>query len=385
MKKILMIVKNDFINDSRIIREANSLGKNGYEVLVLALYKNGLKKREDFDYFSVERIPLYTRDKLSNKIIYIQSIKYIEFYKKCIRQAQLFKPDIVHCHDMSTLPIGKKIQKMISCKFIYDSHELWSHSSGSSKYPSFLLNIKNKLERNIARNCDAIITVSNSIAEILKKYFDLTRKPTIIRNIPPVIEIVKKQNIFREKFNIERDKKIILYQGGVTKGRGIEKVIESMTLMPQNIVLVILGNGILIPKVKELATKMGVLSRVYFHEAVNSNILINYTNSADMGISLIENTCLSYYYSLPNKMFEFIQGEIPLICSNFPDMSNIIENYKVGEVVDPEDKHEIAKAISNILLDEEKYNIYKNNCRKAKHILNWENEEKVLLDLYSKL
>ena len=95
MKKILMIVQNNFVNDSRIIKEANTLGKNGYEVLVLALYREKLKKKERFDFFDVERIQVFTRDKLSNRIIYLQFIKYIEFYNKCVNRAKIFVPDIV--------------------------------------------------------------------------------------------------------------------------------------------------------------------------------------------------------------------------------------------------------------------------------------------------
>lgn len=385
MKKVLMIVQNDFVNDSRIIKEANTLGKNGYEVLVLALYREKLKKKERFDFFDVERIQLFTRDKLSNRIIYLQFIKYIEFYNKCVNRAKIFVPDIVHCHDMSTLPIGRKIQKITGCKFIYDSHELWSHSTGVSKYPKFLLKHRNNLEKRAAIKSDVIITVSESIANKLREQFSLDRKPIVIRNIPRKKDITEKQNIFRNKFSIPANKKIILYQGGISKGRGIEKIIESMPYIDNNIVYVILGNGVLTEHLKELAIKLRVEDRVFFHEAVSQEILLNYTNSADLGVHLMENTCLNHYYALPNKIFEYIQAELPILCSNFPEMRKIVLDYNIGEIVDPDDKEGIARSINKILLDKNKLNFYKRNCLKAKTILNWENEEEILLNLYRKM
>lgn len=385
MEKVLMIVQNNFVNDSRIIKEANTLGKNGYEVKVLSLHDKDLKEKEKFEFFEVERIHLSTRNKLSKKIVYIQFIKYLEFYMNCIKRAKKFRPDIVHCHDLATLPIGKRIRNLCNCKLVYDSHELWSHSSGIEKYSKFFLKVRNDLEKKIALKSDAIITVSNSIANKLVDQFGLEKKPIIIRNIPLRKEIKEEQDLFRKKFNIKSDEKIILYQGGIEKGRGIEKIIQIIPLIESNIVLVLLGNGTLIPKLKELTEKLKIQNRVFFHEAINQDILLNYTNSADVGLSLIENCCLSYYYSLPNKMFEFIQANLPIICSDFPEMRNIVKGFEIGEVANPEDKLKIAQAINDIVLNQDKFNYYKKNCQKAKKVLNWENEEKLLLKLYTNL
>ncbi|WP_061321099.1 glycosyltransferase family 4 protein [Clostridium botulinum] len=385
MKNILMVVQNDFINDSRIIKEANTLGKCGFNVKVLALHNKGLKEEEKFEYFVVKRIKLNTRDRLSKGKL-SQIVKYVEFKKKCLQEAKKFNPDIVHCHDVYTLPIGKVIIKKLGnskkIKFIYDSHELWSQASNNLSMPNILVKLQNNIEKNIIKECDKVITVSNSIAEYLMKKYKLEKKPTIIRNIPYMKKEITNKSIFHEKFNIEKDKKIVLYQGAVGKGRGIENLIKSMKYTENNIVLVILGNGSMVEKYKEMANELRLKDKVYFHNAVDPKELIDYTSSANLGMSLIFNICLSYYYSLPNKMFEYIQGEIPVLCSDYPDMEEVIQKYRVGQTVEPNNVEEISKAINEVLSKNDKYYQYKNNCKIAKEQLNWENESNVLIQLY---
>ena len=114
------------------------------------------------------------------------------------------------------------------------------------------------MEKRAAIKSDVIITVSESIANKLREQFSLDRKPIVIRNIPRKKDITEKQNIFRNKFSIPANKKIILYQGGISKGRGIEKIIESMPYIDNNIVYVILGNGVLTEHLKKLAIKLRV-------------------------------------------------------------------------------------------------------------------------------
>lgn len=386
MKKILMIVQNDFVNDSRIIKEANSLGEQGYKVLVLALYKDGLLKKENFDHFTCERMYLETREKLG-KGKFSQIFKFSEFKKKCVLRALEYKPDYVHCHDVYTLPIGNVICRKLKKvpKLIYDSHELWREASNNATMPKVLLNFQNSIEKRVIKKCDAVITVSNSIGKYLKDVYKLNKQPYIIRNIPHRTEIVKSEDIFRKMYDIKMNQKIILYQGLVSDGRGIEKVIAAMKTVKTDCVFIIMGNGDKVNYYKELAEKEEVSHKVFFHEAVPSTELLKYTASADLGVSIVLNICLSYYYCLPNKMFEYIQASVPVLCSNYPDMEEIINKYQVGEATDPLDSCAIAEKIDKLFLDENEYEKYKRNCKSAKEELNWEKEQLILRNIYSLL
>lgn len=387
MKKILMIVQNDFVNDSRIIKEANALGQNGFEVNVLALHNDGLKEVEEFEFFLVKRIKLATRSKLG-KNKFSQVFKFWEFKQKCLKEALKFNPDFVHCHDVYTLPIGEKIIAKLgeeNIKLIYDSHELWSQASNNLTMPKPLLYIQNSIEKKIIKKCDSIITVSPSIVKYLKKVYNLCESPILIRNIPFLYKNVEKEKLFHKQFKLDDTKRILIYQGVISKGRGIEKLIEAMKYVDEKIVFVILGNGSMVENYKNFVKELNLQNRVYFHPAVSPDVLVKYTASADLGVSLIKNICLSYYYSLPNKMFEYIQAEIPVLCSNYPDMEDIVTNYRVGEVTNPDDSNNIADAINKILSDNKMYKEYVDNCISAKTELNWQCESKKLIKLYQSL
>jgi glycosyltransferase involved in cell wall biosynthesis len=89
---------------------------------------------------------------------------------------------------------------------------------------------------------------------------------------------------------------------------------------------------------------------------------------------------LSYYYALPNKLFEYIMAEIPAVVSNLPQMKEIIERYEVGMVVDLDNPDELIEVIKKLTENEVLYKKFKENCRTASQELNWENEVKNLLE-----
>jgi glycosyltransferase involved in cell wall biosynthesis len=113
--------------------------------------------------------------------------------------------------------------------------------------------------------------------------------------------------------------------------------------------------------------------------------VISICSVADVGIHPIENTCLNHFYCLPNKLFQYIQAGIPVLCSDFPEMRKIVNGYKVGEVFDVEDINNISNTINIFFEDMEKLMEYKNNCIKASATLNWNIEKIKLLDIYSQL
>jgi len=141
-----------------------------------------------------------------------------------------------------------------------------------------------------------------------------------------------------------------------------------------------MGYGELENLIKEYSKKY---NNIYFHPAVSPDILLDYTSSADFGISTIEDSCLSYIYCLPNKMFEYLMAEIPVIVSNLPEMKGLVEKNKIGVVAQENTPKGLKEAIAEAInLDKEEL---KSNIQKVKEIYNWEEQEKVLLDVYKEL
>lgn len=375
MKKVKMILGNSFKNDIRVLKEARTLVQNGYEVEVLAWDReNELLNKEYEEINGIKIKRFFPKAKYgSGKKQIFSFIKFIFEVKKYLKNKEF---DYLHCHDLDGLIVGYIIKKE-KYKLIYDSHEFFAG------YKNMKIDKKiYYLEKILLKKVSEIISVSESICSEMKKIYKLKKNPILLRNIPYYYQTDKKQNLLREEFGISDEKKILLYQGIFISGRGIEEIIKLLKDLPQIFVLVLIGKGKEKAKILEMIEKEKLKNRVYIKEFVPNNVLINYTSSADIGIHLAENKNLSYYYSLPNKLFEFIQGELPILCRNFPEMNNLILKYGLGKTVRFNSKSEI---VDEILLILKNYNEYKKNLIKVKVELCWEKEESKLLNLYKNL
>ena len=319
-------------------------------------------------------LKLKSRDWSKNKVV--QLVKYFEFIYRVVKKYK--NSDILHCNDLNTLPIGVIIKKFFNydAKIVYDAHEYEINDTpNESKYK---IRIKYILEKFLIRYVDKVITVSDSIANEYVKLYGI-EKPAVVLNTPSYTEIEKK-NIFRKFFDIDEQQAIFLYQGGLSKGRGIEILLEAFKSQTTNAVIVFMGYGPLQKLIIEVSKEY---KNIYFHKAVSPEVLLDYTSSADFGILFYENNCLNHEFCSPNKMFEYIMAEIPVIVSNLYEMKRLVESNKIGTVAKENTPEGLKAAIEEaIKLDKEKL---KTNIQKLKTIYNWEEQEKVLFSVYKEL
>jgi glycosyltransferase involved in cell wall biosynthesis len=373
-KKVALLIFNPFTNDSRVLKEAISLANNNYAVEIIAHHDKNLKKTETYKNFLIKRFSYLDRSVTKNKI------KKVAAYIKYIKESAVYCKDfdILHCNDLNTLPIALIIKKIYNknIKVIYDAHEYETETNGLHGIQKSLTKV---LERFLIKYANKVITVSNAIADEYVKLYDI-QKPSLVLNTPSYKTIIKK-DLFRTSLDIKKDQTIFLYQGGLSSGRGIEIILDTFKQMDDDKkVVVFMGYGPMENMIKLVAQ---TYKNIYFHQAVDPNILLDYTSSTDFGISTIEDSCLSYKYCLPNKMFEYIMAEIPIIVSNLPEMKKIVEDHAVGIVTEENTPDSLKKAINKALKLEK--SLLKTNIQKLKAIYNWEEQEKVLLQIYSEL
>ena len=375
MKKVTSIVLNNFKNDSRVLKENISLQRAGYDVQVVALHEEPLNEFEKVQNIPVHRVKLKSRGWSKQKLV--QLIKYFEFIFRVVKQYKT--SDILHCNDLNALPIGVIIKNFFNkdAKIVYDAHEYEINDVPNQSQRS--IKIKYYIEKFFIKYADKVITVSDSIANEYVKLYGI-EKPALVLNTPSYKEIEKK-NIFRETLGIKENQTIFLYQGGLSKGRGIEILLEAFkTIDNENSVIVFMGYGTLENLIQKISKEY---KNIYFHKAVSPDVLLDYTSSADFGISTIEDSCLSYRYCLPNKMFEYIMAEIPVIVSNLYEMKRLVEFNKIGTVAKENSPEGLKEAIKEaVKLDKVELKI---NIQKVKAIYNWEEQEKILLDVYKGL
>lgn len=376
-----MIVLNEFTHDARVEKEATTLIQAGYRVTVIARRNNPtLPEEENRDGIEVRRVSIVPHQKSAPLIS--RAFKVLGFYTRVIRAAFSLDADVYHAHDANALPVGWTAAFLRRARLVYDAHEFERDRNwGGSNLPPIARKYWALPEQLFIRRADAVITVSGSIADALAEIYGI-EKPALVRNCPPLYVETNKSDRIREAApTIGADQPIVLYQGRIAANRGLRQFIEGTIGIP-NAVAVLLGDGPLRSELEAWVQEKGWAERVFFLGYVSQNVLLSYTASADIGVSLIENVCLSYYYSLPNKLFEYQQAGLPVIASNFPEMSAIVGGYDLGELVDPDDVPAITAAIHKLLSDPARYAQLRENAHKAAKRFNWEVESRTLLELY---
>jgi glycosyltransferase involved in cell wall biosynthesis len=377
---VASVVFNFFTNDSRVEKQANSLGKTGHEVTVFALWNNGLEEEETKDGFKIRRIRLFSSF-LNGP--FGRFIKFLEF--NCRVSWKIKKTDIVHCHDYHPLPAMLLANLFLRSKFyvIYDAHEYESQKMGLAKTGRLTIQFLEKVSSHFV---DGFITVSGSI---LKKYQNIysNNPKTLILNCPPRWNKVSK-NLFRKKFKISEESLVALYQGGFMPGRAIEILAKAFQIIDvKNLDFVFMGYPASSEAGRNSFSKIMKISQefenIHFHESVNSNILHEFTGSADLGFCLIEDLCLSYRYCLPNKFFEYAMAGLPLLVSDLPEMRKLVEQYDCGVVCESLTPDGIVNGLKK-LLSRDLVKLGK-NARKMAEDHSWEVQEEKLLRLYDKV
>jgi glycosyltransferase involved in cell wall biosynthesis len=192
-------------------------------------------------------------------------------------------------------------------------------------------------------------------------------------------------DIFRKKLNISDKKKIFLFQGSIVPNRGIEDVLDAFSEI-ENFHLVVLGFSGDGPESRLLFARLTELSKtkknIHYLPAVKSKDLLSYTSSADYGLCLTRDTCLNHKYSLPNKFFEYLSVHIPVMVSNLPEMSRIVQEYRCGAVCRGLNKCSIKDAINEI--NRMNYSILCNGASRVASDFDWEKQENKLIAIYSK-
>jgi len=358
LKKIIVTVTNDLTSDQRVHKVCRTLHNAGYDVFLIGRKLSNSKPLNRS--YRTKRISL-----LFNKGV----LFYAEFNLRLFFVLLFYKKDVLLANDLDTLLPNYLISKLQIKKLVYDSHELFSEIPELVNKP-FTKKVWRSLERLVLPNLKNTYTVSNSIADYYDKKYQTKFK--VIRNLPLMIRTISKGNFSFD----HKEEKIILYQGAINIGRGLELIINTMPFI-SNCILVIIGNGDIIKNLKSYVKNINLVKKVRFLESLTPNELQKITPLANIGISIEEDLGLNYRFSLPNKIFDYINAEVPILVSNLPEMRKIIDTHKVGEIVKDRSPQKLALQIKELLKKD-----YSEELKKAKKELIWENQEEELLAIF---
>ena len=294
---------------------------------------------------------------------------------KFVVNGVFYRPNVIHCHDTMVLPAGVILKIICGSKLIYDAHELESHKNGQTLVLSKMTFL---IEWSLWRIIDFFISVSPSIVEWYEEKLGV--KPNeIILNSPLYNEMEKKKSsnksYFRMKYGIEERDIIFLYLGIIGKGRGVEMYLDIFDSQSVRSHIVFMGYGDLVDDVINMSKSC---KKIHYHPRVEHEKVVEISQSADIGLAVVEDISLSDYYCLPNKLFEYAFSGIPVLVSDFPDMKQIVEKYKLG-VTTKIDLNSVRDAIIRIQ-DE---GLAPSDCDLTP--ISWQKQSLKLLDVYNRL
>ena len=306
-----------------------------------------------------------------------RALKTWAINRRMIEAGLAEKADVYHSHDLNTLYVGHVCKKRTGAKLVYDSHELQTERSRMGFWWKqwALWN-----ERRWLPSADALIVASPPWIDHIRGLYGSIPDPSVaVINGPEPTEVRRRD--LREPLGLSPGTPIVLYQGSIQENRGIEPAIDAVELL-DDVVLVIVGYGYYRDALEELVRRRNLGDRVRFFGPIPNHELLHWTASADVGLCNIVNASLSYYTTLPNKLFEYMMAEVPVLGSDSPGIGKVVRETGVGEVVDPVDPADLAAATMKILSDPEPY---RSACRKARQRYNWRVESQKLLEVYARL
>jgi len=291
---------------------------------------------------------------------------YLEFNIRICFFLLLNKTDIVVANDLDTI-LGVYYGSNSKTTRVFDAHELFTEVP-ELQGEKLKKNIWKWVEKTFIPKFQKHYTVNDSLAKILEDRTGIMF--SVVRNVP------LKTKLKKNKTKVE---KYILYQGALNKGRGLVEFINVMTNI--DLKLKIAGRGDIENELKALVVEKKLESKIEFLGNLEPSELLKITQSAYIGLNLLENNSLNYYYSLANKYFDYIQQEVPQICMNFPEYKVLNKEFEVAVLIKNLDKANILNALKRIQ-EVEYYKQLQKNCKKAKETYIWENELEKLLSNY---
>ncbi|MFB3170012.1 glycosyltransferase [Neobacillus sp. 179-C4.2 HS] len=425
-RRVGMFVWNHFTNDARVLRECTALSEAGYEVDLICIHDPKdpnlpmfEQRNERFKVYRLRRYPVLLelmrkayRFSIQNKLYgvfglviwalldYLAPLLMIpltllafilvktklnviwvrgSLILRMILKGYTGKYDIYHSNDLNTLPQGYISSKwrLKPRKLIYDSHEVQTSRTGYNSP------FHGKLEAFLIKKIDEMIVENNTRAKYNEDLYGFY--PHVVHNYPFKQQKTNNQEKvdLHEILNIPRHEKILLYQGGIQTGRGLDKLIKAVPHFKEG-VLVLIGEGKIKKELQAMVKEMGLEDKVKFHPKVPVGDLPKYTRNGYIGFQVLNNVCFNHYSASSNKLFEYMMAGVPVVACSFPEIQRVVEGDKTGVSVDSHDPISIANGVNWLLEHHEKYKEMKVKSIKASQKYNWDNEKSIFLNIYYK-
>ncbi|KZE64064.1 glycosyl transferase [Fictibacillus phosphorivorans] len=425
-QKVCMFVWNHFTNDARVLRECTALSEAGYEVDLIAIHDwkqpnmaKREKRNENFNLIRVNNrlkilgvanrvkriamrnivtkaasvlfaaLALWQAPIVTLILLALFSMLIVKKIRQNLSRSYIASQmiyhglkrnySIYHSNDLNTLPQGVLCSKILTFKrkkLIYDSHEIQTSRTGyNSKWYGIAENFYLKF-------VDVTIHENHTRAAYHEKLYGTY--PEVLHNYPFVQRPELNDSVnMHELLGLPKDEPILLYQGGIQIGRGLEKIVEAVPMFKRG-TMVFIGDGKQKPSLQKRVIELGLEDKIRFIDKIPVEQLLHYTRNAYLGFQVLNNICYNHYSASSNKLFEYMMCGIPVVACSFPEIKKVVEGNQTGICIDSHSPESIAEGVNFLLDNPDVHQQMKENCFTARHKYNWDVEKENFLKIYKK-
>jgi glycosyltransferase involved in cell wall biosynthesis len=391
--RVCMLVRNDCRTDQRVLKQAGSLARAGYDLTVVAINPYGPAQREERDGFRIVRVPV---ERSSLRLMRGFNLLPRAIWRMA-RAARHVSADIYHAHDSDAIvPAWLAARGVRGAKLLYDAHEVgfvslrqsFTFFRGAVAALNWIWSRLN--DRIVSRHADAVIAVNDMLADMQAAHYHIAR-PAVVMNCPPRLECGQKADAaLATRIGVDPTTPIVICQGMFSlkrgDGPGLANLVRSAALLRHGVIVLVgnVGSAPEFESLRQLASEPAYSGRVYILPAVPPADLMAYTCGAQLGLIPLQLSAL-FRYAAPNKLFEYLAAGLPVVTSDLPVVRRICEEYGCGLLCDPGSPDSIADAINRLLGDSSMYTAMRQGALRAAQFYNWERQEQVLLGVYRRL
>lgn len=374
-KHICIAILDDPLYKQSSIRVAKSLSKAGYKVTLIgrrlkkdtsATNEEGKEKEEKAE---EGKTPYQFKRKRFNCFFQKGKLSYLEMNLRIFWHLLANRTDLVCAVNLDTILPCWAVSKLKGIPRVYDARELFTELKEVVTRPK-IQRAWLWVERTMVPRFPHGYAVSQGIADELHKRYGV--EYAVIRNMTELKDFNPGPRPLPYPY--------LLYQGAVNYGRGLDELIPAMKHI--DLPLVICGTGNYLEQTKALVEKNGLKEKVILTGQLSPDDLKDYTYYAFVGMNLVEKEGLNQYYSLPNKLFDYIHAGIPQVTMDYPEYRRIQEQFEIAVLIKDVSEAEIIKAIHQLTTDHALYDRLKKNCIPAKLVFNWQAEEHSLVKVF---
>jgi glycosyltransferase involved in cell wall biosynthesis len=334
---VVFALVGDVRASSRALRQLRALGDLGLRVDALT--------------FGPEPVPGEVADGVRLHVLPRPSgrgpLFFWQAHRLFLREALARPASVYHASDLYVLPALAAAARRHDTRLLLDARELYPHVDATAGKP-WARWAWSAVEHRYLPRTDAVLTVNDSIADRMAETYGIAR-PIVTHNVP-ARQTVERSDALRERLGIPASQRIVLYQGLVRAGRGLERLVDAMRAVP-DAALVVIGDGPTKADLQRLAAD-ALPGRAHFLPHTPPDDLLRLTASADLGVHVPEPITESIRLALPNKLFEYLMVGLPVVVADIPEMRRVVNGFDVGLVVDPYDRDSLAAAIRRALADD---------------------------------